>query len=306
MNSIPQKQLDPKQLDRLAAQRQLYSKAKSCRAVQIFLSVPCVMVWSGFVLWTPALRVYAALWGIAVTLLDVLVINRIDRSLKKEAAKIQELFDCDVLDMRWHESKVGRKPDEEAISEAVEKFKRANPEYSTLRNWYPVAVGKLPFEFGRIVCQRTNCWWDAKLRRRYANWTFVAVAVVSGLVLVASLLRGLTLEAFVLAGLVPLLPALILGVRHYDEQNEAAASADQLKEHAEKMWCDALAGQISGNEFEIRARELQDEIFDHRRTSPLIFNWVYRRLRRIQEEQMNKGTEALVDEARRVLDRKNP
>jgi hypothetical protein len=44
----------------------------------------------------------------------------------------------------------------------------------------------------------------------------------------------------------------------------------------------------------MRSRELQDAIFNHRASSPLIFDWVYNFLRRRMEEQMNAGADQLV------------
>ncbi|MBE9014793.1 hypothetical protein IQ272_01225 [Chroococcidiopsidales cyanobacterium LEGE 13417] len=41
---------------------------------------------------------------------------------------------------------------------------------------------------------------------------------------------------------------------------------------------------------------MQTQIYENRRRSPLIFNWLYSRLRCEDEEQMNKGAESLVQE----------
>ena len=48
----------------------------------------------------------------------------------------------------------------------------------------------------------------------------------------------------------------------------------------------------------MRSRELQDAIFNHRSSSPLIFDWVYNFLRSRMEEQMNAGADQLVNELR--------
>ena len=48
----------------------------------------------------------------------------------------------------------------------------------------------------------------------------------------------------------------------------------------------------------MRSRELHDAIFNHRASSPLIFDWVYNLLRRRMEEQMNAGADQLVSELR--------
>lgn len=297
MNTISQDQLTQKQLDRLAAQRQLYSDAKRIQAFQKILSIPVVVLWSLFVMWIPDLKVYAAYWGICVTLLDVIFFTPWQRSLKEKAAKVQELFDCDVLKLSWRNLQAGRRPDAEAIMESSSKFKCVDPECSTLRNWYPGSVDKLPIHLARIVCQRANCWWDANLRRRYATWMIISVGTLTIFVFLVGLVGGLTLEKFFLAVLAPLMPAFVLGLREYTEHKESASKLDRLIEHAEKLWNMAIIEKATPDELTEESRDLQDEIYDHRRRSPLIFDWIYRRLRQTHEDQMNKGAEALIEEA---------
>lgn len=297
MNTISQKQLTKKQLDRLAAQRQLYSDAKRVQALHMTLSVPFIVAWAVFVAWFPSFKIYVACWGILITLLDIILFTPWQRSLKHRGAKIQELFDCDVLQISWSDIKVGPRPDTELIMESSSKFKCVDPECSTLRNWYPIEVKKLPIHLARIVCQRTNCWWDAKLRRRYAIWVLAVVSTLTVLVFLIGLIGGLTLEELILAVVVPLMPAFTLGIRQYNEHNEAAATVDRLKEHSERLWNKAITGEATPEELAIASRDLQDEIYDHRRKSPLIFDWIYRRLRKTYEEQMNKAAGELVKEA---------
>jgi hypothetical protein len=267
----------------------------------MILAVPFVVVWSLLVLWIPELKVYAACWGIAVTLVDIFLFTPWQRSLKKKAAKIQELFDCNVLQLDWQDLKLGRRPDAETIVAYSSKFKRADPECLTVRDWYPVGVGKLPIQLARIVCQRANCWWDAELRRRYAVCVIISILVLTVIVFLIGLIGGLTPEKFFLVVIAPLMPAFTLGMRQYNEHNEAAAALDRLKEHAEDLWNKAISGEVTSEELARGSRNLQDEIYDHRRRSSLIFDWIYRRLRRAHEEQMNKGAEVLIDEALRRL-----
>jgi len=56
--------------------------------------------------------------------------------------------------------------------------------------------------------------------------------------------------------------------------SEAADRLDGLRRHAERIWGEILAGS-SDDRITQQSRELQDEIFDHRRRNPLIFDWVY-------------------------------
>lgn len=278
MNTIQQQQITQKQLERLAGQRQLYSEAKRIQGIQMMLAGPFVALWSLVVVWEPQLRVYSALWGIFVTLLDTFLFSRQQRSLKQQAAKIQELFDCDVLHISWSDVKVGHRPDAEAIMEAASDFKRHNPDLSMLKNWYPAAVDKLPIHLGRLICQRSNCWWDFRLRRRYITYVTVSVVILTVFVVLAGFIGGMTLEKFTLAILAPLMPAFVLAMRQYNEHKEYMESSDRLKEYIEKLWSNAIESKVTPEELTIESRALQDEIYDRRRRSPLIFDWVYQRL----------------------------
>lgn len=297
MNTIPITQNEATQLDRLAAQRRLYSKAKRVLSWQLTLSVPSVIVWSFAMLAWPVLRPYAALWGIVVTLLDLSVLDRYQESLKEKAAKIQELFDCDVLELEWSKLKTGQRPDAELIAEQSSLYRRTDPEYKALRDWYAPAVGKLPIHLARLVCQRASCWWDAKLRRRYAISVLIVLGVFSVLIITLSLQQRATLENFILVGITPLMPAIALAIRQFYEHNDAAAGAVKLKEYTENIWGEALKNRISSEELATRSRQFQDELFEHRRRSSLIFDWIYQFLRDKHENLMNKGAEAQVKEA---------
>jgi hypothetical protein len=168
----------------------------------------------------------------------------VHRFWKERAAKIQELFDCDVLQIPWAELKVGHRPDTETVVEAAEKYRRPDPDYTALRNWYPAIVGQVPLSLARLVCQRSNCCWEATLRRRYATVVAIVIGALSFLVFVLGLMRGISLEKFILAVLAPLMSTFLWGIRKYREQREAANSADRLKEYVEKRWGNAPKGAL--------------------------------------------------------------
>lgn len=289
MNDIPQEQSATLQLERLAAQRELYTKAKQVQKLQLVLAVPAVIVWALAAALFPALGLYAAAWGIMVSLLDLAVLS----------PKQQELFDCDVLHLDWRDYKVGPRPEPELVSQYSSLYRRSDATYTQLRGWYPSVVGEVPLYQGRIICQRANCWWDAHLRRRYASCVLVVLVAVTLLVFLIGLIGGLTVEKFVLAVLTPLLPAFVLAISQYRGQRSAANTVDRLREHAEDIFRDSLSAPSRLRSGADRSRELQDAIFDHRRGSPLILDSIYQRFRGSQEEQMNEGAAAMVAEARR-------
>nr|WP_298920801.1 S-4TM family putative pore-forming effector [uncultured Nostoc sp.] len=211
MNNIPQEQNTQQQLDKLAAQRQLYSDAKALQIISVVISVPLVIAWSISVAILPKMSVYAGLWGIIVTFLELLIFSRLQNSTQEKAAKIQQIFDCEVLQFNWLNLNCGIRIEPETIIDASTRFKHKDPNYSTLKNWYAVSVGKLPIHEARIICQRSNIWWDAQLRRRYSKWVIFVLVTLSIIVFLIGLIGGLTLEKFLLAVLAPLTPAFVLG-----------------------------------------------------------------------------------------------
>lgn len=308
MNAIPEKQNQPQQLERLGAISQLYLQAKRLLGLNLFLSVPLALVWSIVLAAVPSLRIYGALWGIVVTLLGILFITPAQKELQKNAAKIQQLFDCELFDMTWQDFNCGRSPSHEMIFRANSQFKKNlsyKKLYEELRDWYPVAVGKLPLHLARLICQRTNCWWDAELRRRYSAWILAILAILAVLMLLIGLIGGLTLEKFLLVVVAPLSPALTLGITQYRENMQAAANLDRLRDKAEEIWSRALRNQEAPQALYNSSVQLQDAIFDNRSNSPLIFNWFYKWLRDEKQESMNKGAEALVTEAMKTQGQSN-
>ena len=93
-----------------------------------------------------------------------------------------------------------------------------------------------------------------------------------------------------------LVNAFALGIRQYKEHVQSATRLDKLREYAEALWIKAI-GEANSEVLTNDARELQDEIYNHRRTSPLIFDWLYKHLRREDEELMNRAAEDMVKEA---------
>jgi SMODS-associating 4TM effector domain len=296
MNNIPQKQNTQHELDLLAAQRQLYSDAKRLQMISMVIGVPVVIVWSILVAIFPRLAVYAGLWGITAVLLELLVFSRLQKSTQEKAAKVQQIFDCEVLEFNWNSLNCGIRVEPELIVEASNKYKRKNVNYTSLQNWYPIVVEQLPLYQARIICQRANVWWDSKLRRRYSKLVVFVLITLTIVVFLIGLIGGLNLEKFLLAVLAPLAPAFILGLRQYTEHIEAASRLDRLRESAEMLVDKVVNKKLTQQDLELESYDFQTQIYDNRRRSPLIFDWLYTRLRRKDEEQMNKGAEVIVQQ----------
>lgn len=296
MNRIPQEQNTQEQLQRLAAQRQIYSDAKSIQNFIIILSVPVAIAWSILVVIFPKLQVYANFWGLTVAILSLSVLTPLQASLQEKAAKVQQLFDCDVLQLDWLKMYTGNPPNPEIIIDASKKYLQKNKDYSNLQDWYPVSVSPLSIQQARLICQRANIWWDAQLKRRYARWVMIILVSITVIIGLVGLMGSLTLERIILAIVAPLTPTFIFGLRQYIEHNEAATRLDHLRENSEALWQQVVNNRISPQDLERESYNLQTKIYENRRRSPLVFDWLYSRLKQEDEEQMNKGSEALIQE----------
>ncbi len=195
-------------------------------------------------------------------------------------------------------------PDHELVKEQSDVYESWRAKMPPLENWYPESVRSLPLYLGRMVCQRSNCWWDSKQRRHYAGWILFVVIVAFVAVFFLALRGGLTVGDFVLQVAVPLSPVLLFGLRQFCDQRDSANRLDKLKAHAEGVWKKALEDGEAGALAE--ARNLQDEIFENRKKAPPVLDRLFKRLRNAYEGQMNHSSEHYVAEVLNAVGSENP
>ena len=294
MNSIPSEQNKQPRLDLLAAQRQLYTDAKFWQAVTIIIVVIVAIVLSILSPIYPLLSSYSAVWGIIFSLLDVSLFSPLQKLTQEKAAQIQQDFDCQVLEFNWDNLRCETPIELESVIRAAKRYKQNKSDYSALENWYPVSIKPLPIHIARIICQRTNVWWDASLRRRYSMGVVIFLISLTTIVILIGLVQGQTLKDSVLTIIFPLLPVFVLGIRQYKEHNDAANRLDRLRERAETIIEDTLAKRFTSQDIEKASYTLQSQIYDNRRRNPLIFEWIYNRLKGDDEDLMNINAKALV------------
>ncbi len=294
--SIVQKQNLPSQIEMLAAQRNLYSTAKRIIGLQMILSGPIAVCATLLGIADPNLKNYVTLWGLIVLIFDLTIFYPWQKKLRENGAKVQELFDCSVLSLSWNEIKAGKKPDPELVHEQATKFGLDENDLAGLKDWYPVNVQTVPVQWGSIICQRSNVWWDSKLRRRYATTVFSALVVITLALLGYGVYMHKEMLEFIAYIAAPMASAYVVGYRQITEHRDAADRLDKLKDHAEKLWTEAISGATVGS-LQVKARHLQDEIFDGRKRNPPIFDFIFKWFRTEHEVQMNKGAKVLLEEA---------
>lgn len=236
-----------------------------------------------------------AIWGILVLVFDLFVFTPWVKKLRDNAARIQELFDTKVLDMNWNEISVGKKPEPELIHEEAQKHGLEEEKVTSLRQWYPVVIDTVPEIFGVIICQRSNVWWDSRMRRKYALFIRVILVCIALGLIGYGLYEKKDMFEFLAYIVAPLASTYVFGYRQMIEHGDAADRLDKLKELSEKIWSDAKGGK-DVDELKINCRSLQDQIFDHRKRNPPIFDFLFKWFMDENETLMNKGAKMLVAE----------
>lgn len=299
-NAISTKQNDHASLRLLAAQRQLYGSAKAWSVWQalLVLTVPAaVLIVSANI---PDVRPWGALAGICVALTDLLFIEPAIRRLRGRAACVQEWFDTEVLSIPWNRWLIGERPDLEDIQGAERQLasRKGGLAAQKLEDWYPTAVAEVPLSFARIICQRANTRWDSDLRRRYANGISISVLLVVVAIVAVGLAMNMSLEDVLLVVLTPALPALMWAARERVRHMHAADSGEKLKSLGTELWDSAIRGECPDDQCAIQSRQFQDALYQHRKTSPFVFDWIYWLGRGRAEKRMQASAEEMVRQAK--------
>ena len=146
----------------------------------------------------------------------------------------------------------------------------------------------------RLICQRSNIYWDSELRRSYVDWITGLGLLISISTVIVGIALKMNLEIFVLSLLAPISPTLLWCIREANKQRESATTLDRLIKYSQQLWVDSLSDKVSTDEITERSRRLQDELFVHRYSNQPIFNWINNMLQQKYEAQMNLGAEELV------------
>jgi hypothetical protein len=69
-----------------------------------------------------------------------------------------------------------------------------------------------------------------------------------------------------------------------------------LRKQIERSWKQLMQTATTEEEKAAISHEIQDEIYDQRRTNPFVFDWFYQRLRAEHKVQMRRGVEEFIEE----------
>lgn len=294
-NEITTKQIRPEMVDLLRAQYRAYASAKWLQGGFVVLSIIPPMLGYFLINSFPQTKEYLALSALILVLLDVGLLDHLQKERMKLGAKLQETFDVAVLELPWSHFIAGpRVPPEQIAAGAIKPLSASQESHFT--PWYESCVAEVPITIGRLICQRTNLYYDEALRKKYSASLLIGAILLGLGLLIWGMVNNLKLAELIAFTAVPIMPLLNWALREWRKQSDCAARLVNLRSEFDKIWQKAL-NQADDKELAQSARDLQNAIFQHRASAPLVFDWFYRLLRNEQEQYAERAARDYVDQA---------
>ena len=289
MNDFLIKENLPMNLDRLDAQRHLYSKAKCCSYVVAFLCVLIPVILAIIKILIPNVDfiikgtlVYSFLILILKPILNVWI-----DSYKNLAARIQQQFDCDVFKLAWDEPLCGNQPTFEDIHNAKTEKNR-----ESLTNWYKSPIEQLDRIAGIIVCQRTNVEYDKSLRKVFEIYLLVISILFASLIFFVGVYQNNNVWDWFLNIVIPFSPLLAWSVDSYRQCDKDVVVLNNLEPLIEQ----ALTKLYNrGDVMESEVVKIQNFIFLHRKSAYAIPDFIYNWKRKKMEAVSHYSIQQFVD-----------
>jgi len=293
MNDIPKKQNENRQLELLLAQRRFYSRAKNFFTLRVFLALAFAIGGPILTSTIEGSSSYVGLAAVVCLVVNILVFEKLESVCKASAARIQELLDVYLFDIPWNEVAVGKKPDEEQIAKILGS--ESERDFAGLEDWYPSDVERVDLGLARLLCMRSNVWWDTSLRRFYLAILIFVLALTGILVSICAIAAHLTVAKVIVGIVFPALPLIELAILQIRSNIEAARATSELKTNIDSEIEKWMAGTSSDNQIAL-ARTFQDQMWNHRSKCPMIFDWINKIARPKHERMMQFSAKAKVEE----------
>jgi hypothetical protein len=238
---------------------------------------------------------------VVIALLEVVWFAPLTSHYREQAAKIQQSFDCDVLNLHWNEILCGKNVDFEVVERWSRKYRAKGLSSVGLKDWYSVALSGLPLSVARMLCQRTNCRWDVDLRKTYNALIYFVGAILLLFLIAVAFALDMTVKNFLAVVLSPSLPFAVFASKTIMDNRDSIVRIESIKDAIEGIWEKTLKKTVSEKEMQEFSEAVQDGIYMNRKNNPLIFDWVHFLSRDENEILMNKSAENCVDEYNKAL-----
>ena len=290
-NHVNEMQNEPFSIDMLSAQRHYYSQAKLIVYTSLFFCVIVVAVLSVLNRFysSEILGKTVLMYSLLAFILSSMLTNY-RYKLQNLAARIQHLFDIKLFGLKWDTALCGIEPRVEEVKRGKQK------KQNKLDYWYKDIPDDLPLDAVTLVCLRMNVEYDKSMKQNLSLLLYIVVSLFAIIIVIANNER--TIWDMVLYSIVPLLPVskfLYDVKRRIDSDKERLVrldvSIDLLMKKA------IQEGVIEKEELQ----NINNQIFEHRRTSPLVPDWLYDMLRDKEEETAAYSAKYYFGELRKKL-----
>ena len=271
MNKIIEHQNDQTILDKLSAQRNLYSAAKRWRNARFICCVFLIVVLSVLKsIWSDCsvLAIILA-FAIFISLLLGPVFNNQINKRRNLAARIQQLLDIELFDQPWDEYLCGRQPAAEDVFDHKSTKIPAN-----LYDWYDKGIGEVQDQNTAVLlCQRENMRYDSHIRTAFTKLCkWAAVIVCLGIIVTAVLIYKTDILSVVMFGLIPIMPIVrwIQAVMNEDSKDK------EVRDSLESLVAKEMDNAMKGKQIHVtELKRIQNWMFMHRRDGYLVPDWYY-------------------------------
>jgi hypothetical protein len=303
-NGISKRQNETQNIEFLAAQRQLYYEAKRITFYQFISSVLIPII-------LPVLKrmcssnnkqlAFITLMSILIIILNTFFIEKAVNNKRIQAAKIQELFDTNVLQINWNnELCESKEVAYKGVKRKAEQYKKRIKSLENLMNWYPIPYSTVDILAGRIMCQKVNVSWDNEVRRKFQNFLLIIIIISSVLIISYSIYENKPFTDTLISIIAPLLPIVLYVFKRYCENKDTISRLEKLNEKTELLWEQVMKMNTTGLDLEKCSRELQNNIFKHRSNALMIWDCFYMTKRDNQEIDMVETANNIVNEYKKI------
>lgn len=290
MNLIVEKENSQINIDRLDAQRYLYTKAKCISIISFILCaiIPMALVFLRFCfydndIFSKIVIIYSFCAIFIEKILEFLITKR-----RNTASRIQQLFDCELFDLPWNEPLCGEQPTHEEIYKA-----KTGKSINKLHNWYEPVIESLKHEYAIVVCMHTNVLYDRNIRNIYHKIIYITMLVLPLIVFLFGIINNNDMLDWLTNSLIPFTPlmAWCLDIHKHNIENLKALT------RIEKLINITFSkvkkkGKIAIKELSV----IQDLIFVHRNTAYPIPNILYKIMRNRLEKTTNYSINQICEE----------
>ncbi|WP_435949041.1 S-4TM family putative pore-forming effector [Psychrobacter sp. DM8] len=308
MTDIAYRQNKQDNIQKLKAQRQMYSDIKRWMIVNLMIGVVTPLFVSilvfvfnnntfsstlGFE--SKDISYISAPIGIMAAI-SVVVISQLTKRMKETSAKIQETFDTSVFKLEWDKINVGEKPDFGIILKNCKTFEKKHPNYAGFEDWYTIKAATFKYPQAIAFCQQQNLNWDSELRQQVVKIATITLFTIVTFIFVLGILNDFTLRALFTNILSLLLPVFLFFYKMIAEQKDTIKEMSRLKDINRELIGFILSNDLSSEDFTTRCRQLQTAIYHHRKSARPTPNWLHKRNKNEQEDESAKRMQKYLDD----------